>query len=123
MNTKPCKFCDGYAIHAPVDEMKKHGAEVFFCHDCQAEYIYFIKKDICASTSLYTKINNRMFRWTVTSAGIGTLSRIINPGVPGIKKNGKVEFLKSFNPKLGQKFNSITPKNIYEKIKTWILFL
>ena len=119
---KPCKFCKGDAVYAPVEEMVRHGVGVFFCHKCQAEYLYFWDGP-CASTSLYTEINHKTYRWTISSVGTGTLAHILDPGIPGKKKNGKVEMLKYFDPKMGHKVHQLTPQNVNEKLRTWLLFL
>lgn len=122
---KSCKFCptkNYNAVYAPIDDMERHGAHVFFCHACQAEYIYFAD-GICACTSLYTTINNKMYRWTVTSVGTGNLSYIGQPGIPGVKKNDQIQTIKYFDPQQGHKVHHLTPQNVQEKLKIWLLFL
>lgn len=124
MSTTPlhCKFCKNDAPYSPISEMEHHGVKVFFCHPCQAEYLIFEDRTL-ASTSLYTQINHKMYRWTVSSVGTGTLSHIIDPGVPGVRKNGKVTQIKYFDPRKGETFPLLTPQNVNDKLRTWLLFL
>ena len=120
MKTIECKFCKEEAIYSPIDELKKHAVNIFFCHTCRAEYLVFPDGKI-ASTSLYTDINEKMYRWTVASNNKGTLSLINNPGIPGTRKNGEMISIKSFNDTF--KNINITPDNIKEKIQAWLIFL
>ena len=117
---KPCKFCCNNAQYSPIDEMIRHGVGVFFCYPCNAEYIYFFD-GLCASTSLYTEINNNTYRYTITSSGIGALSQIIDPGIPGKRKNGSVKQIKRFESSYTP--SDITAQNINDKIRTWLLFV
>lgn len=127
---KPCKFCEGFSIYSPIEQMDYHGVGVYFCHPCKAEYLYFgpnsrakrITSDL-ASTSLYTEINNRTYRWTVNSAGTAGLWRIKEPGTPGQKKNEGLVSIKSFSAHQGDTIPIITPSNVNEKIRTWLTFL
>lgn len=115
---KPCQFCANGASYAPLDEMEKHGVKVYFCYECRAEYLYF-SDGLAASVSLYTEINQRMYRWTVTSQNVAQLIYIKNPGIPGTRKNENLEFIKSFQ----KDFPQVTPQNINEKLRTWLVFL
>jgi hypothetical protein len=118
---KPCSHCGGFAGYAPIPEMDYHEADVYFCHRCQAEYIYFRGTGNLASVSLYTTINGKMYRWS-TNRTIGQLWRIKIPGIPGEKKNEGVEMIRSFNPDVGEAIPNITPENIEEKIRTILVF-
>lgn len=115
---KPCRFCINGASYAPLNEMEKHDIKVYFCHDCKAEYLYF-PDGLAASVSLYTEINQRMYRWTVSSQHVAQLTYIKDPGIPGTRKNENLEFIKSFK----KDYPHITPQNINEKIRVWLVFL
>lgn len=121
MTIHNCKFCQDQATYAPLNEMEVHGVKVFFCHECQAEYVVFPDGTV-ASTSLYTKINQKMYRWTVTSVGNGIIYHVVEPGIPGVKKN-KLSMVKHFNSKDGQAIQNLTPQNVNDKLKTWLIFL
>jgi len=119
---KPCQFCGRMAGYAPLDEMESHGVGVFFCEPCQAEFLYYQGGDL-ASSSLYTTVNHRMYRWTVTSGGHGQIWYVKEPGIPGKKKNEGLEAVKSFDPSKGDIVPQLTPSNINEKLRTWLVFL
>jgi hypothetical protein len=110
------------AGYAPLDEMESHGVGVFFCHPCKAEYLYFQSGDL-ASSSLYTEINGRMYRWTMAYGGCGMLWFVKEPGIPGKKKNEGLEAVKSFDPDKGDIVPQLTPSNINEKLRTYLVFL
>lgn len=114
---KPCTFCGAGATYSPLDELDKHGVDVYFCHPCRAEYLYFWDGQ-CASTSLYTEINKKMYRWTISSSS-AVLWYIKNPGTPGTRKNDGIEFIKAFK----EDVPVITPQNVNEKLRTWLIFL
>lgn len=119
---KICKFCNQEVKDAPVDEMSKHGIGVFFCHACQAEYLFF-RSGHCASVSLYTNINERCYRWTVTSVDTAQLWYVKEPGIPGVKKNEGMAPVKSFNKDKGDAIPQLTPANVNGKVRMWLPFL
>lgn len=113
-----CKFCNFPPVYAPIDEMEKFDVKIYFCYPCQAEYIYFNSYRL-ASISLYTDVNNKKYRWTMPVAGYKQLWLIKDPGVPGTRKNNNLELIRSFKDDMYE----ITPINIQEKIKIWLLML
>lgn len=120
---KPCKFCNNGATFSPLEEMERHGVHVYFCHTCKAEYLYYWDGAL-ASVSIYTEIGAKMYRWTTSHDEVtGTLSYVKNPGVPGSRRNTNLEHLKYFDTRKGDVVHSLTPANVNEKIKTWLLFL
>lgn len=90
-----------------------------FCYRCSAEYIYFLDEKPF-SISLYTTINDKMYRWTTyRHCKDSQLWYVKNPGIPGVRRNSGLEFIKAFNldaPK-------ITPDNISNKLPIYLLFL
>jgi hypothetical protein len=114
-----CKFCQKTADVAPIKEMTELGGIVFFCHPCQAEYVFF-KSGTQASQSLYTTINDKMYRFT-TIPGIDKiyLWYVEKPGIPGILKNEKLKLI--FSTEIS--VNNVTPRNINDKVNTWIKYL
>ncbi len=119
---KPCSYCGGFAGYAPIPEMDYHEADVYFCHRCQAEYVYFRRSESLANTSLYTTINGKMYRWS-ENRGIGQLFHIKIPGITGQKKNEGLEMVRAFDPDRGDAVPHITPQNIADKIRTILVFL
>jgi len=106
------------AGYHPLEAMERHNVSVYFCHPCQAEYLFF-RDGSRASVSLYTTIKDKMYRWTVTSVGSAQLWHVKEPGVPGVKVNEGMFTVKSFSGNIPQ----LTPDNINEKVRTWLLFL
>lgn len=119
---KPCQFCSNMAGYAPLDEMEKHNVGVYYCHTCKAEYLFF-RDARMASVSLYTAIKDKMYRWTVTSVGSAQLWYVSVPGIPGVKKNEGLVPIKSWDTSRGDTLPQLTPDNINEKLRTWLLFL
>jgi hypothetical protein len=115
----PCQFCGQGAGYAPLPDRDTKGVSIYFCHPCQAEYLVYWDGPQ-ASVSLYTEINGETYRWTSTNANTYTLNHIIDPGVPGVRGNGDIKLIRYFrdipNP-------NVTPQNVKEKVRTWLVFL
>lgn len=125
---RPCKFCGQNATYAPLRAMENYQISVYYCFHCSAEYLYWKGSKNTISTSLYAKINDKMYRWTVTDFS-GTLWYVKTPGEPGTRVNHDLERIVSFGPgfhsfgfDLNQPIPEITPQTIVAKIKTWLLF-
>lgn len=116
-----CKFCKQVAPYTPLDEMEAYGVKVYFCVTCQAEYLFWSEADSC-SVSLYTEINHKLYRFTTDKAGIIRLWYIKDPGLPGTRINRNLTLLKVFGTEKNE-VSEITPQNINNKIRTWLLFL
>jgi hypothetical protein len=102
--------------------MEIHGVGVYFCYPCKAEYCQFWQSTVFANISLYTEINQEMYRWSVSSTGDAQLWYVGEPGEPGIRANKKLESIKYFRTETVN-VPTITPLNINEKIRTWLLLL
>lgn len=115
---KPCKFCGRGASYAPLAEMDKYGADVYFCHPCQAEYVFWSRTEDFNSVSLYTTLNGKMYRLQYQADNVAVLSHIKTPGEPGTRVNKDIERIKvfSYHPEA-------TPENVNEKIKTWLVYI
>lgn len=118
---KYCTFCKQESDYVPIPEMEKHNATVHFCKDCNVEYTYFPRGDM-ANTSIYFKINDRHFRWSMNSAGMARLWAIGKPGIPGVSKNENMKCIQTFNSN-EMSVPEITPQNAVERIGAWLLFL
>jgi hypothetical protein len=117
-----CGFCQQDATYCPLEEMERHSVHVFFCYPCKAEYLLF-NDGRKASHSLYTEINGHTYRWTHSSANTAQLWLVEEPGIPGQRKNGKLKIILALNEYKGHTIPLVTPDNIMEKVKTWLLFL
>lgn len=124
MKIRDCKFCNNPATYAPLPHMENFNVKIFFCHPCQAEYLYYMQdgepSNKPSSVSLYTTVSGRMFRWTVMAHGHGQLWKVGKPGIPGIKMNEDMEAVVHFDDLEGIQ---LTPKNIEGKIRSWLPFL
>jgi len=115
----PCKFCGGGAGYAPIDTLKYSHIDVYFCHTCSAEYVFWGKVNPKNQTySIYTQIGDRHFRVTVNSDNTCTIWFIGEIGVPGKSLNQKLKKIKHFNY-----IPDITPSNINQKLRSWLPFL
>lgn len=120
---KPCKFCGQGAGYHPLKQMDKYGMDVYFCHVCQAEYVYY-QSGTLSGFNIYIKINNKTYRWSSSPDGkTASVWHIGEPGVPGVKANRRSTCLKQFSADAGDIFPSITPQNIESKLRTWLVFL
>lgn len=120
---KACKFCSNMAAYSPLHELDSSinkRIAIYFCVDCKAEYLYWRHNDSLYTWSLYTNINDKVYRWSVIQDDdLASLWLVKVPGVPGIQVNKGVSHIKSFDAPLPD----ITPTNINEKIRTWLVFL
>ena len=112
----PCQFCDKRAAYSPLPELELYGMRVFFCHPCQAEYVY---RENLWSSSIYADVNGKKYRWT-NFGDRYTLYHILNPGIPGVRLNRGIDHVASFKK---EDAVGITPSNLVAKIKTWLPFL
>jgi hypothetical protein len=119
---KDCQFCLKSATRSPLEEMARHGVDVYFCHTCKAEYLYWGDKEL-ASWSLYTIHHDKMYRWTVAMEGFmsegAQLWYVKEPGIPGVKPNSKLELIKTFM----EDAPDITPENFPIKLPTYLVFI
>lgn len=116
-----CQFCQQQAPYTPLEEMELHSVRVYWCELCHAEYLHFSESPVVNSCSLYTVINGRMYRWTVTEPGKASLWYIREPGEPGVRPNRHTERLLSLSKEEAQPV--VTPQNIHDKLSTYLLFL
>jgi hypothetical protein len=114
-----CQFCQKEPTHAPLKEMEEYKVDVYFCHDCKSEYLVFRDKQFINSVSLYTEINNKTYRVTNIRDAAVQLWYIKTPGIPGTRKNENLEMLVAFKEHLPH----VTPENINEKVRNWLLLL
>lgn len=118
MSDQFCKFCKWEVSYCPLKEMEEHGVKIYFCVPCQAEYLFWKNT---RSFSLYTTINDKMYRWSIMWGGsVAHLWYVKDPGIPGIKRNKNLELLKDFSK---DDIPHITPQNVNSKIKAWLPFL
>ena len=113
-----CRFCGRVATYAPLEEMDRYNIRVYFCHPCQAEYLFWANDD-AASWSLYTTYNGRMYRWTLSVTGSAQLWHIKTPGIPGTRRNENLEFIRGFVNDIP----NMTPDNFLDKLSIYLVFL
>lgn len=111
-----CGYCKKEAVYSPLKDMEVHEVKVYFCHSCNAEYLFWQDGSL-ASQSLYVTINNKMYRWT-EGAGIYQLWYVKTPGEPGVRINQNMESIKAFR---FDNYPVITPENIEQKVKIMLL--
>jgi hypothetical protein len=97
--------------------MSRFGVGITFCHTCLAEYMFY-RDGHLSHYSLYTTIGDRMYRWTQIKM-YGYLRYVAEPGVPGVSPNKGMQMIKSFTVDVPD----ITPTNINEKLRTYLVFL
>lgn len=121
--TLNCKFCQKETVYVPLiikggnGDKSFHTFDVHYCYECAAEYVKWSGSN---AIHLYTTINTRMYRWSITDKGGSSyLWYVGEPGEPGVRPNHKLKMLKSFK----ENFLSITPENIERKLRFILLFL
>lgn len=114
-----CRFCQQATRYSPIREMENINVKVHWCEVCQAEYLRFADSDKAYTCSLYTIINQRMYRWTTNAHGNAWLYYIKEPGVPGERPNRGIQWILTLN----NVADKLTPQNINAKIRTYLLFL
>lgn len=116
---------------SPINELAEQGLYSYFCTPCSSEYVAWISAhdriiriqpdiEYKGSLHLYTTINEKLYRWTVSlDMKVAYLRHYKEPGVPGKIPNRKSELLHVFRDNIPE----ITPANIKEKIQTFLIFL
>lgn len=117
MNNHNCNFCQQQTKNATFGDLERYGMKVNFCHTCLAEYVFY-SDGALSHWSLYTTINEKMYRWTVNSAS-AWLRLIGTPGIPGVSQNEDLKNIRVFKENIPE----INPSNISEKLRTYLLFL
>jgi hypothetical protein len=117
----PCQFCQQPAPYSPIEELETIAVSAYWCDNCQAELLYFKDSDHVNSWSLYVAFNNRVYRWTVGASGNAALIYVKNAELPRTRVSQDVEKLLLI-PR-GSTQPVITPQNIEQKVKTYLLFL
>lgn len=121
---KICEFCNCPLIYVPINIGSTYSAHtrilrVHYCSDCKAEYVYWSDDGIVASINLYTIINNKLYRWSVTPGTKGgRLWYVADLGIPGHHPNTGLCLLKTF-----KECPQLNPKNVEEKIRFMLLYL
>jgi hypothetical protein len=117
-----CSFCQQPPVYAPLEDMDQYGWKVYYCAECQAEYVYWDAEKLNvyqdAAVHLYTFINEKLYRWSMYPDGSVRIWHFQEPGLPGVRPNrkGKVLLHVEKNPP------TVTPQNIEAKIRTILLF-
>jgi len=124
-----CTFCNKGAPYMPQKEMEQYGAKVYYCKRCHAEYIHW-EGGARATTSIYITINDKLYRWSYANLSwdkmpTARLWYIEHPGIPGETRNQGCVVLASFGPHgtHGTSIPDITPRNVKQKIKTYLVML
>lgn len=115
-----CRYCQRDAIYVPLRVSDRRTFEVHYCFDCNAEYVDYGSNNGLA-IHLYTKFNDKMYRWSITEhekGSAGYLWYVGEPGEPGVRPNRKLKLLKHFNEP-----HTIIPSNVESKIRFMLLFL
>lgn len=120
---KTCQFCQKDTVYVPLKVSPKHTFQVYWCNDCNAEYL---SNEDVHSIHLYTMVGSRMYRWSINRNDLqieepysGSVWFIGEPGEPGIRPNRKLKLLKTFKDPIPQ----ITPQNIERKLRFILVFL
>lgn len=120
-----CRFCEKEADYAPLPEMEEYNIKIFYCKKCQAEYVFYESGKL-ANYSLYVTINDKLYRWAVTVGGAhARMSYVEYPGIPGFKRNQGLQTLATFGTcgQNGNQIPDITPSNIPQKLRTYLVML
>lgn len=115
-----CLYCKFDAVYSPIEQMERMNINVYWCKNCHVEYLKSVDCEAFSGVSLYTVINQKLYRWTI-SCGRATLWYVKEQGIPGIQANRGCIMLLSISPDQLQPI--ITPENINQKIKAYLLFL
>ena len=112
-----CQFCDKPTVNANLEEMSRYGVYVQFCHTCLAEYVFY-RDETLSHYSLYTTLGEKMYRWTIAHS-VAFIRYVEKPGIPGQVPNKDMRVVHRFANDIPE----ITPQNINEKLKTYLVFL
>jgi hypothetical protein len=120
-----CSFCNKNTIYISIPEMEAYNASVYFCNSCVAEYITLSNKQI-AHTSLYTIINSKTYRFSISKSLKSNIAYVEFPGKhtstspPTATLNKGIKYIIFFD--ITNK-PDITPSNIQNKLQTILNFI
>lgn len=111
-----CTYCNHAASPIVLDELDQLNIKTYYCHNCAAEYLYLNNKSL-AAISLFTKINDKVFRYTKSSSGKCQLWLVDKNNIHSRYKN-LCKLILNLND-----FTEITPNTINGKVRYWLLFI
>lgn len=115
-----CIFCNQEVKYSPLKEMEDYDIKVYFCHKCDAEYLFWKNSKKLISWSLYFKVKNKLYRWTKKSNfNEVTLWLIKNPGAPSSRKNEDLKSIKTIKDHIPE----VNPNNIKKIVSAYLLFI
>lgn len=125
-NPKRCKFCPGHAGYIEVAAIEMHELYTYICEKCQVEYYYTGTNGYLTSWGIYTEIGDKLYKWSM-SPGIGMGTIYYLPGIVPSKSGFRqylpvvreLQYIKTFQVES----MTITPSNVNEKLRTYLLFL
>jgi hypothetical protein len=118
---KTCKFCQQETQFVPlIDERINETFDIYFCATCNAEYLCIVGESKIWSYSLYTDINEKLYRWTVSGIMGAHVWHIGKPGIPGKIPNKNTKLITTIKQ---EPLPDVTPQNVNHKLRTWITFL
>lgn len=118
-NFKECIFCHRAVPLTPIEILKDY-MYVYFCHPCQAEYCTLSITNTELSYHIYTMINNKMYRLSHHYNSDRVQIWFIGlPGIPGKLENRELSLILTLSKDI---LPEITPDNVNEKLRTYIVF-
>ena len=119
---KPCQFCRRKLHYSDLPDLEENDIKICICESCQTEYIYFNNGEL-VSLSIYTKIKDKYYRWTVTGPNQASLWRVSfypeNTLRPAYGRHDYAKMIKSWS----RDIPNISPSNIHQKVQTYLIFL
>jgi len=118
---KYCQYCQKEVINSLyIDDLAEVNINIYFCNNCNVEYLYFDKSDTFISKSIYTSINNIVYRWVDPSFGSCQLIKVCSNTIPDLKRYNLTNHIII---KCNKGEIEISPSNINKKVKNILLLL
>ena len=114
-----CKFCSQETKCVDNSNVAVF-AVVYACESCWADHMYIGNEIRPITVSLYTQIGDKVYMWTVTDTLRGFLWYVKDLANCYTRNTAGLELLKQFNDIDNV---NVTPANVHEKIKTWLLII
>jgi hypothetical protein len=116
MNNNNCHYCDNFLLlEIKLVELNSLRINVYYCSQCDVDYLCL--NDKLVSVSIYTTINNNIFRYTVSLNGKSQLCKVQEQYKHSRNITKDKIILRFENAK------DITPENFKEKLQHWLIFL
>lgn len=129
MNEKICLFCKSKLEYCPSSHYDDSQLLCYVCKDCPIKYVYFMQGAL-GMYSMFVNLKDKEYRWdfyhpdsSYKDSTIYQINYLINKNhIPVYKYGMCINCTSSKSLLIIDNPQNITPQNVAQKLKTYLLF-